>query len=97
MIEVMRALNTILLTSVFMLHGCDAGRAEPARKMGPAQPAPRLEATIELPGGDGRVHVIVVPTDPFESARCIVAVGPSGNASSACSRSAIDAAPDPAP
>lgn len=60
--------------------------------MPPSLPAPHLVATIDLPGSDGRAHVIVVPTDYLESTRCVIAVGPNGQAAVACAQRGLDSA-----
>lgn len=82
----------LLLLAAALCAGC-VDRAPPARQTTPALPAPSIAATLDLPRGDGRVHIIVMPTDTFESARCIVAVGPNGQASTACAPKSFDPTP----
>lgn len=73
-------------------NGTPAPRAAPA----PAPAAQRgheLEKTIELPHGDGRVHVIAIRESSFEATRCLVVVSASAPASVACGARSIDEAP----
>lgn len=59
----------------------------------------RVEATLTLPGGDGRVHIVAMPTDLFEASKCLVAVGPNGQAAVSCAPKGYDPAlgPDDTP
>lgn len=70
----------------------------PATKRAPIkQQQPRVEATITLPSGDGRVHIVAMPTDLFEAAKCLVAVGPNGQAAVSCAPKSYDPPPDATP
>lgn len=81
------------LMAAALLAGCWS-EAKP-RRQPLAQPSAKVESSLELPGGDGRAHIVVMPTDPFESSRCLVAVGPNGQAAVACAPKGIDLPPDP--
>jgi hypothetical protein len=93
-VESSRMRPLLLLFPVAVLAGCDwsTPRAEPREPRPPAKP--RLEATIDLPGGDGRAHIIVVPTGFMESARCVVVVSPGGSPAVSCAPKDLDALPD---
>lgn len=74
-----------------LLVACGGGKPRPA----PLKPAEaRVEATLELPKGDGRAHIIVMPTDIFEASRCLVAVGPNGQAAVSCAPKGYEPPPD---
>lgn len=66
-----------------------------ASKPPPAKPrVPALVATIDLPGDDGRVHVVDVPASSgIESSRCVVAVSRVGAVSTSCPPKDIDLPP----
>lgn len=76
------------------LAACGPNPAPPKRAPIKQQP-PRIEATITLPDGDGRVHIVAMPTDLFEAAKCLVAVGPNGQAAVSCAPKGYDPAPEP--
>lgn len=64
----------------------------------PATPAPppvaRIETTLQLPNGDGRVHVVVIPTGYLEASRCVIAVAASSAAiSTSCAQRDLDLPP----
>lgn len=72
---------------------------EPRVAMPPAPPpGARVEATLQLPHGDGRVHVVVIPTGYLEASRCVIAVAASSAAiSTSCTQRDFDAASSPEP
>lgn len=82
------------LACAIALAGCGQQHTSGHAPPGPP-PAPRVEATLQLPAGDGRVHVVVIPTGYLESARCIVAVAASGTVSTSCAQRDIDIPADP--
>lgn len=45
---------------------------------------------LQLPHGDGRVHVVVIPTGYLEASRCVIAVAASGTMSTSCTARDID-------
>ena len=78
--------------------GCDLAASVTSRPKHPAPrvaPAPRLEATLQLPAGDGRVHIVAMPSAYLEVTRCIVAVGPNGQAAVSCAPKDLDVPPPP--
>lgn len=97
-----RATATILLALVLaalVLAACDLPGAILGKKTPPQRPAqtptPRIEATLALSGGDGRVHVIAMPSAYLEVTRCLVAVGPNGQAVVSCAPKDLDVPPPP--
>lgn len=84
MIAHWRALFAVTLA----LAGCH--RPEPKAGSRPAVPRPpKIEATLTLPNGDGRVHVIAI-RDQLEVTRCLVVVPASGPASAVCPQKTLD-------
>ena len=84
-----------LAACALALAGCGQQQRPAAHApLGGPPPAPRVEATLQLPGGDGRVHIVVMPTGYLESARCVVAVAASGGVSTSCAQRDIDLQPD---
>lgn len=63
-----------MLASAFALSACNKSPKPPREPKPPSEA--RIEKTIELPGGQGTAHVLVVPTSIFESARCVESSGP---------------------
>jgi hypothetical protein len=53
------------------------------------RPSPRIDATLALPQGDGRVHVIAIPGE-LEVTRCIVAISPTGAVATSCAPKEIE-------
>lgn len=52
---------------------------------------PQVEHTLDLPGGDGRVHIVAIRDRALlEVTRCLVAVGPNGQAAVSCTPKDID-------
>jgi len=52
---------------------------------------PKVEHTLDLPGGDGRVHIVAIRDRTLlEVTRCLVAVGPNGQAAVSCAPKDID-------
>lgn len=90
-VVLMKRVATVALT--IALAGCWVD-AKPKRATPMKQPVARVEATLELPNGDGRVHIVAMPTDLFESARCLVAVGPNAQAAVSCAPKGLDMPPD---
>lgn len=86
----MRAHFLILVCSALSACGPHADPRPAAR------PAPEatLKQTIALPGG-GQVHIISMPVDDIDTARCLVATSQTGNVSVACASPRIDLTPDP--
>ncbi len=85
----------LVLVVACAIVGCDG--ASSAKKQHPPSslkldPA-RIETSLTLPSGDGRVHIIAVPTDYLEITRCVVAVGPNGSASVSCAPKGFDLPP----
>jgi len=89
--ETAAPMRFVLIAAVIALAACDGRPATQAKKKPSLKPAlARIEATLELPSGDGRVHIIAVPTDFMEITRCIVAVGPNGAAAVSCAPKGFD-------
>lgn len=56
---------------------------------------PQVEHTLDLPGGDGRVHIVAIRDRTLlEVTRCLVAVGPNGQAAVSCAPKDIDLSTD---
>lgn len=89
-----RSLDAIALATLLVVAGCVRSQSPAAATPPPPPPAPRVEATLVLPHGDGRVHIVVMPTGYLESARCVVAVASSGALSTSCAQRDIDLQPD---
>jgi hypothetical protein len=65
---------------------------KPVRERAPAEP--RVEHTLQLPHGDGRVHIVAIrDRSMFEVTRCLIAVGPNGQAAVSCAPKELDLAP----
>ncbi|MBI5259793.1 MAG: hypothetical protein HY855_25055 [Burkholderiales bacterium] len=91
----MKRFALILLAAASALQACSGGSPTPAARRDPAKasgPA-RVDATLQLPQGDGRVHVIAIPSEFGEVTRCLVAVSTAGMVSTSCSPKDIDLAP----
>ena len=76
--------------------GCS--KHEPAAPATPPPPPPaaRVETTLQLPHGDGRVHIVVIPTGYLEASRCVVAVAASSAAiSTSCTSRDLELPPTP--
>ena len=75
--------------------GCS--KHEPAAPASPPPPpAARVETTLQLPHGDGRVHIVVIPTGYLEASRCVVAVAASSAAiSTSCTPRDLELPPTP--
>jgi hypothetical protein len=58
-----------------------------------ARPTPRVDHSLTLPGNDGRVHLISIPSEAGEVTRCIVAVTSAG-ASTSCAPRDIELPPE---
>ena len=52
-----------------------------------------VKQTLELAGG-GRAHVIAMPVDQIDTARCLVAIGPNGDVAVSCTDPRVDLTPD---
>lgn len=94
----MRAVRHQLAALAFALPlaGCDIDKppiARPARTDRPVAQA-RIEKSIELPGGQGTVHVLAVPTGVMESSRCVVVTSAGGSPAVSCIAKDIDLAPE---
>lgn len=88
------AIATIIAAYLLGATGCSKSGATSAsveRQAGP----PRVAATLQLPGGDGRVHVIAIPNEFHEVTRCIVAVSTTGAISATCAPKELDLTPTP--
>jgi len=81
-----------MLASACALAACDKPLKAPRER--PPPPEARLEKTIELPGGQGTVHIFVLPTSIFENARCVVVIGAAGAPAVSCTPTEIDLSPD---
>lgn len=79
------------------LAACGPNPAPPPKRAPIKQQPPRIETTLTLPDGDGRVHIVAMPTDLFEAAKCLVAVGPNGQAAVSCAPKSYDPLPDATP
>lgn len=78
----------LVALAVVTLVACDN---KPAKSNLPRQPStPRVEATLTLPNGDGRLHIVAMPTEYLEVTRCLVAVGPNGQAAVSCTPKDLD-------
>lgn len=77
-----------LLVLVMLLSACDSQLpgilSSDAPTRPPAAEPAAVEATLQLPGNDGRVHIVRIPTGFMESARCIVTVNERGEHQSSC-------------
>lgn len=83
------ALRALLLISAVALPACDERRPRDAQKP-QREPVARVESSVTLPHGDGRAHILVVPTGYHEAARCVVAVTPGMPPSVACTKQDLD-------
>lgn len=84
----MSAPTRTLLALALVLAGCGP---QPRVAMPPAPPpGARVEATLQLPHGDGRVHVVVIPTGYLEASRCVIAVAAGGAMSTSCTARDLD-------
>jgi hypothetical protein len=84
---------TLIAGHLVIAAGCTKTGA-PAAQVAQAGPA-RVAATLQLPGGDGRVYIIAIPNEMLEVTRCIVAVSSTGAISSTCAPKELDLAPAP--
>lgn len=84
----------LLIGAATTLAACD--KHEPRTRQAATLDKPRLVDTIELPAGDGRVHVLAIPTGYLESTRCVVAVTPGSSPSVACTPKDLDIPADDA-
>lgn len=77
----------VMLAAGVMLSACD----KPPRERKPyiAETA-KLEQTIELPGGQGMVHVLRVPAGFMESTRCVVVTSNAGGPAVSCAPKDLD-------
>jgi hypothetical protein len=67
----------------------------PKARADAAPTPPKVEHTLVLPGSDGRVHIVAIRDRAlFEVTRCLVAVGPNGQAAVSCAPKDIDLSPD---
>lgn len=62
--------------------------ARPARDGARQAPAPRVVASLPLPGPG--IHVVAIPNELMESTRCIVAVTDAGNVATSCAPKELD-------
>lgn len=86
-----------LAVAAAVASGAGCSKHEPAVPATPAPPpAARVETTLQLPHGDGRVHIVVIPTGYLEAARCVVAVAASSAAiSTSCTTRDLELPPSP--
>jgi hypothetical protein len=75
-----------------MIAACGPTTAPEPRAPRPTEPA-AVKQTITLPGG-GYAHVLTMPIDEFDSARCLVVTTQTGNVSVSCTEPRIDLTPD---
>ena len=80
-----------ILVFALAVAACDKP-SKPVRERPPAEA--RIEKTIELPGGQGTVHVLAVPTGFMEAARCVVVTSTHGSPAVSCAPKDLDLAPD---
>lgn len=80
------------LAAAVALTACDKpSNAHRPREREPAKA--RIEATLELPAGDGRIHIVAVPTGHMESTRCVVVTSGAGGPAVACTPKDFDLPP----
>ena len=81
-------MRALISAAVLALVGCGDVHLPFKDQSAPTRPAvaeaAAVEATVQLPGNDGRVHIVRVPTGYLESARCIVTVNERGEHQSSC-------------
>lgn len=78
---------TVCSTACALLVACNKPPT-PVRERALAEA--RIEKTIELPGGQGTVHVLAVPTGFMEAARCVVVTSSHGSPAVSCAPKEID-------
>lgn len=83
------ALALVAAAAVASCHQVDNGARHWQSPANPAGP-PRIDATLTLPQGDGRVHVVAIPGDLGEVTRCVVAVSSVGMIATSCSPKDIE-------
>lgn len=80
-----RPARAALVVGASLLASC-GGSPEPgprtARREREPKP-PAVTATLELPRGDGRVHIVDVP-GRYDVAKCLVHVSPTGTSTMTC-------------
>lgn len=82
-----------VLFAAACVTGCDKKSSKPPAPK-TTMPAPRVEATLDLPNSGGHVHVVRVHSDAIESTPCLVAVSPTGAIAVSCGQRGIDLPPD---
>ena len=81
---------SLCVSACALLFACDKAPPKPVRERPPAEA--RIEKTIELPGGQGTVHVLAVPTGLMEAARCVVVTSTHGSPAVSCAPKDLDLA-----
>lgn len=79
-------ITAAVVASCYKAGGSAQPRADLTKPAGP----PRLDATLTLPQGDGRVHVIAIPSEFGEVTRCVVAVSSVGMIAASCAPKEIE-------
>jgi hypothetical protein len=83
-----RALPLLLAAVAIATAGCDQARTREPKPYVAAQT--QLEQVVQLPGGQGTVHVLRVPTGYMESTRCVVVTSPAGGPAVSCTPKDFD-------
>jgi hypothetical protein len=77
-----RVTRTLCFAAALLaMAGCDQPTKPRASR--PAAEV-RIEKSIELPGGQGTAHILVVPTGLMESARCVAVTSSTGSPAVSC-------------
>lgn len=89
----MTRLQLIFAFAAIALAACDR-QAKHASLVDRPPARTHIETSIELPGGQGVVHVLAMPTGYMEIARCVIVTSRDNGPAVSCTPKDIDLPPD---